>query len=704
LQTRLNFLKEGLKEQEQRSAGGGVGIDTARLERSRTAVKALTDEIARLKKESGDISEKSVAEKIGLDADNAVRALLPFIEQLDKARKAQAEIAKAQATPGADQGLAQYNKQAADAAKVLELNLMAAADQQKRLNTTALELVQIYGTQNIGVAKTLDALNRQLPVAQAVGQMAKIEAEYKARVGQLSQSMDAFDARRIASAERAVKLAEIEAQHQETMVQLRGQLNVASQVTGIGQINAQYEATVASLTLQIGLVRAIEEAELQRKTAIAAVNAEADRTLYALRQEGELIRASDEDEKDRIRSRQTYDNLVRKGVDSERARAVASKQLRNAEEQREKQQREAAEKGIANIRTSTDAWKLYSDGVISWSVANDEARLAAGRMEAAQQSLNGSIYDTTAELNAQAAAWKANADAMVRFTGLFATVPQNSILQGTLGKNIWEVSPGQLSQFNPAGYTSTTSSMGGDEIKTDFDKYLKEEWDRRFNTAFTQSGGDIGKAVNSLLSQPNLFTGTGLGGSDLTQNKVSALSSAIDLLPKEQQITPYQEMLKQLQAGPLTLETAPIVKQLADKIAELTQSTDANTSATNAQTDVLSPFYSSDPRRTHLGFRAFAGGGIMSQYGELPIHHYQGGGMATSPQVAVFGEGSTPEAYVPIPSGRIPVEVKTAANSNQKQRPVNVTINVMGNADVGTVAALKTTAFQQAQAMRRVMS
>ena len=57
--------------------------------------------------------------------------------------------------------------------------------------------------------------------------------------------------------------------------------------------------------------------------------------------------------------------------------------------------------------------------------------------------------------------------------------------------------------------------------------------------------------------------------------------------------------------------------------------------------------------------------------------------MATSPQVAVFGEGCTPEAYVPVPSGRIPVEIKQPANSNQ--RPVNVTINVMGNADAGTV-------------------
>src|SRR6185436_2815731 len=105
--------------------------------------------------------------------------------------------------------------------------------------------------------------------------------------------------------------------------------------------------------------------------------------------------------------------------------------------------------------------------------------------------------------------------------------------------------------------------------------------------------------------------------------------------------------------------------------------------------------------QTHLGFRAFARGGIMTEHGELPLRQYQGGGMATSPQVAVFGEGSTPEAYVPVPSGRIRVEVKTAANSN---RPVQVTINVMANADSAASAALKRSGYQVAQTMSRSMA
>lgn len=61
-----------------------------------------------------------------------------------------------------------------------------------------------------------------------------------------------------------------------------------------------------------------------------------------------------------------------------------------------------------------------------------------------------------------------------------------------------------------------------------------------------------------------------------------------------------------------------------------------------------------------LGFitSIFADGGIMTSHGKVPLRQYSGGGIATSPQLALFGEGSTPEAYVPVPSGRIPVEMR----------------------------------------------
>jgi lambda family phage tail tape measure protein len=55
----------------------------------------------------------------------------------------------------------------------------------------------------------------------------------------------------------------------------------------------------------------------------------------------------------------------------------------------------------------------------------------------------------------------------------------------------------------------------------------------------------------------------------------------------------------------------------------------------------------------------FAKGGVMTAHGPLKALPYARGGIANTPQVAVFGEGSMPEAFVPLPDGRrIPVNLQ----------------------------------------------
>jgi tape measure domain-containing protein len=57
-----------------------------------------------------------------------------------------------------------------------------------------------------------------------------------------------------------------------------------------------------------------------------------------------------------------------------------------------------------------------------------------------------------------------------------------------------------------------------------------------------------------------------------------------------------------------------------------------------------------------LSFFGFAKGGIMTSGGPLDLKAYAKGGIANSPQLALFGEGSMNEAFVPLPDGRsIPV-------------------------------------------------
>lgn len=84
----------------------------------------------------------------------------------------------------------------------------------------------------------------------------------------------------------------------------------------------------------------------------------------------------------------------------------------------------------------------------------------------------------------------------------------------------------------------------------------------------------------------------------------------------------------------------------------------------------------------------FADGGIMTNAGPLPLNAYASGGIANSPQLAMFGEGRTPEAFVPLPDGRrIPVAMQGGSGQSVTVNS-NLTISAPG-ADAGTVARIR---------------
>jgi tape measure domain-containing protein len=73
-----------------------------------------------------------------------------------------------------------------------------------------------------------------------------------------------------------------------------------------------------------------------------------------------------------------------------------------------------------------------------------------------------------------------------------------------------------------------------------------------------------------------------------------------------------------------------------------------------------------------------AKGNIMTSDGPMPLQRYAAGGIARRPQVAIFGEGSMAEAYVPLPDGRsIPVTLDGAAGGASP----NVTVNVINQSN-----------------------
>ena len=339
---------------------------------------------------------------------------------------------------------------------------------------------------------------------------------------------------------------------------------VAQQITGLGTINAQREATINSLKQQgLALSDAIAIADAQRAIALARVEAAAEQTLRSLKEENELIHARSEMEAESIKARQTTNRLMDEGVSATTAMAVGSQQLANYADRRARSNRQAAE--------------------------------AAEREAFAM------------EMMARAA--KAAEDAIYGF------VPR---LAGSLGANFQQSNQGGYSQFNPKGYqlsvgveyyailneTKKLVAEMNDPAK------ITERFNAQFNKALTDTGGNLYGAVGSMIAKGGVFT-----GGETDPQRLALLDRAINLMSPEQQISSIQGLMGQLQTAPQNLQTAELTKQLGDRLANLTKATEENTSATSAMTDVLSPFYSSDPRATRLGFRAFAGGGIMTQYG-----------------------------------------------------------------------------------------
>jgi hypothetical protein len=80
------------------------------------------------------------------------------------------------------------------------------------------------------------------------------------------------------------------------------------------------------------------------------------------------------------------------------------------------------------------------------------------------------------------------------------------------------------------------------------------------------------------------------------------------------------------------------------------------------------------------GATAHAMGGVFSSRGSIPLSRYASGGIADSPQLALFGEGRGPEAYVPLPDGRsIPVSMSGGGGNSQSVAIRGGDVHVHGN-------------------------
>lgn len=85
------------------------------------------------------------------------------------------------------------------------------------------------------------------------------------------------------------------------------------------------------------------------------------------------------------------------------------------------------------------------------------------------------------------------------------------------------------------------------------------------------------------------------------------------------------------------------------------------------------------------GAVAHANGGVFGPNGVVPLKTYSKGGIATTPQLALFGEGRDNEAYVPLPDGRsIPVTMTGNIGGGGTIAPVAINISVNSDGSSST--------------------
>ncbi|HDS8562267.1 TPA: tape measure protein [Klebsiella pneumoniae] len=178
--------------------------------------------------------------------------------------------------------------------------------------------------------------------------------------------------------------------------------------------------------------------------------------------------------------------------------------------------------------------------------------------------------------------------------------------------------------------------------------------------ASQNAASGLSQAVNGVWDwTKSLFTGT-----DATKDQTKAVNSSI------------------LSMGNLSTAAGALAATFAMVGASSSSSSSRwlNFGLSLASTAVSAWAGSSTPSGSKPNVKKHANGGIFGKEGVVPLRAYQKGGIATSPQLAMFGEGSMNEAYVPLPDGRtIPVTLSAESagkSTGNAVSPVSIQINV----------------------------
>ncbi len=183
---------------------------------------------------------------------------------------------------------------------------------------------------------------------------------------------------------------------------------------------------------------------------------------------------------------------------------------------------------------------------------------------------------------------------------------------------------------------------------------------RRFWVGYQNQAEDSARVVESIMSQSFSSMETGLARFTETGKGN------------------FKDFTRSLLADAARMANNAIIRKMLSMGVNLLMGMGSGGATQGDVGDSFGGFQSNNPTDTFTGPVMSANGNIMTANGPLPLAYHANGGIANRPMLSIFGEGRTPEAYVPLPDGRtIPVTLSGAAGGgNTTQINSNVYVNI----------------------------
>jgi hypothetical protein len=488
--------------------------------------------------------------------------------------------------------------------------------------------------------------------------------------------------------------------------------------------------------------------------ALGAAKFEADALLRGLQDQGQLIRASSDDERARIQAAQAYRDIVEKTGDSLKANAVAAQMQANARSTSDARDMAQADADAArSAQQKADAADREAEAMRR--AREEAARIAAINDQLIKQyayipfalravtdsvsSLN--IYDLGRNLfqsnqggysqfdpkgykssmpgmasidiaNAERQYGKGNFSSEIysygSVSGARITPSADYIGRQQFGEGNYQIVNGAAQpteEYSYKLYADRIYSAAGGRANTAANIMIKGGAAGLPQDEFL---GNASQLVQQIQSGALTYTVALEKFSNMSEIRQSAtpldllqsmpqqyINRLIGLMDDPDKIKTYQAQIDMLKMTPQNLARDEMIRQLTDSMKNLQDAVDKNTQAQ------LDPLFSQGHdylNSLKIGYYQAADGGVFGPNGPMrlmPIHQYADGGIARSPQMAMFGEAG-PEAFVPLKGGAIPVTIRGGSASNDNSR--NVTQHITQTivlAEPGPVSRL--TARQRAQ-------